>query len=306
VSRWPNFFVIGAGKSGTTSLYHYLKQHPQIFMSPVKEPKYFALAGHDLDFKGPGDSRIVPDTTTTESAYLALFEGAGDEPVVGEASTIYLGDFGAAAKMAGQVPDARLVAVLRHPADRAYSAYLHLRRDGYETLDSFADALASEAERARLGYYYHWYLRARGFYGRQLQEFYDSFPREQIRIYLFEDFESSPQRVLSDIFRFLGIDETFKADTSARHNQSGIPRHLKTQTFLNKAHPLKQWLKRFIPEHWGHRVISMIQPGLVEKPAMPPDVRAELTEDFRDDILHLQDLIERDLSHWLVRREQAG
>jgi len=305
VSRWPNFFVIGAGKSGTTSLYHYLKQHPQIFMSPVKEPKYFALAGHQLDFKGPGDTRIVADTTTTESAYLALFDGAGDIPIVGEASTIYLGDCGAAARMAAQVPDARLAAVLRHPVDRAYSAYMHLRRDGHETLESFTDALAAEAERARLGYYFHWYLRARGFYGRQLQEFYDVFPREQIRIYLFEEFAASPQRVLCDMFRFLRIDETFEADTSARHNQSGIPRHHKIQTFLNKAHPVKDWLKRYIPEHVGHRVISMVQPGLVERPVLPADIRARLTEDFRDDILHLQDLIERDLSHWLASPGQA-
>lgn len=300
MSRWPNFFVIGAGKSGTTSLYHYLKQHPQIFMCPVKEPKYFALAGHGLDFKGPGDARIVPETTTTESAYLALFDGAGQKPIVGEASTIYLGEWGAATRMARQVPDARLVAVLRHPAERAYSAYLHLRRDGFEMLESFEDALDAEAERARLGYYYHWYLRARGHYGRQLKEFYDVFPREQIRVYLYEDFAASPQRVLSDIFCFLGVDETFEADTSARHNQSGIPRNLKIQKFLNKEHPLKQWLKRYIPEHAGHRMISMLQPRLVEKPGLPPDIRAKLTEAFRDDILLLQELIGRDLSHWLA------
>ena len=120
MSRWPNFFIIGAGKSGTTSLYHYLKQHPQIFMSPVKEPKYFAFAGQRLNYTGPGDARIVPETTTTREAYLDLFREAGDQSAVGEASTVYLGPInGTAQRIAQQVPEARIVAILRQPADRA-------------------------------------------------------------------------------------------------------------------------------------------------------------------------------------------
>jgi hypothetical protein len=306
VNRWPNFFVIGAGKSGTTSLYHYVKQHPQIFMSAVKEPKYFALAGHDLDFRGPGDERIVAQTTTTTEAYLELFKEAGDEPVLGEASTIYLNACGTAGRIAAQVPHARLVAILRHPADRAYSAYLHLRRDGYETLESFADALAAEPERIRLDYYHHWRLRSRGYYGRQLQTYFDHFPREQIKVYLYEDFAASPLQVLHDLFRYLGVDESFRPDVSARHNQSGIPRMQAAQNFLTRSHPAKEWLKRFIPERIGHRLISMMQPGLIVIPAMPRAVRDQLTADYRDDILHLQELIQRDLSHWLVTGDSPG
>ena len=300
MNPWPNFFLIGAGKSGTTSLYYYLKQHPQIFMSPVKEPKYFALVGHDLDFRGPGDARIVAQTTTTAEAYLELFSGVTDEPVIGEASTIYLNTDDSARRIHEQVPHARLVAVLRHPADRAYSAYMHLRRDGYETLHSFTAALDAEPERIRQGYYYHWYLRTRGYYGRQLQTYFERFPRDHIRIYLYEDFAASPLRVLSDIFRFLDIDDTFEPDVSAQHNQSGIPRNLAVQKLLTRSHPAKEWLKRFIPERVGHRVISMMQRGVIATPGMPPEVRARLTEDYRDDILLLQDLIQRDLSHWLT------
>jgi hypothetical protein len=299
MKRWPNFFVIGAGKSGTTSLYHYLKQHPQIFMSPVKEPKYFAFAGQQLNFTGPGDQRVIPQTTTTSDAYLDLFKDAGDKPIVGEASTIYLNTGETARRMAEQVPLARLVAVLRHPADRAYSAYMHLRRDGYESLETFAAALAAEPQRIREGYYYHWHLRTRGYYGRQLQAFYEQFPRNQIKVYLFEDFFDQPYRVLADIFQFLGVDDSFRPDISARHNQSGIPRNQSVQNFLTRPHPLKEWVKRFIPEHTGHRMISVMQRGVVATPGLAPEIRARLTEDFREDILLLQDLIQRDLSHWL-------
>lgn len=300
MTRWPNFFVIGAGKSGTTSLYHYLKQHPQIFMSPVKEPKYFALAGQSLDFRGPGDQRIVPQTTNTRESYLDLFKGASDEPILGEASTIYLNTGDTARRMAEQVPGAKLVAILRHPADRAYSAYMHLRRDGYETLPSFSEALEAEPHRAREGYYYHWHLRSRGYYGRQLKTYYDRFPASQIRVYLYEDFSGSPRRVLTDIFRFLGVDDSFMPDISARHNQSGIPRSQSVQNFLTRSHPLKEWLKSIVPEGVGHRAISLLQPRVIERPGLSPELRARLTEEYREDILQLQDLIQRDLSAWLT------
>jgi len=299
VSHWPNFFVIGAGKSGTTSLYHYLKQHPQIYMSPEKEPKYFALKGQKLDYKGPGDLRITPQTTTTRDAYLDLFKAVENELAVGEASTIYLNDDHTAQSMAAQLPDAKLIALLRHPADRAFSAYMHLRRDGYETLESFTDALRAEPERIRNNYYYHWHYRSRGHYGRQLQRFYQHFPHEQISVYLYEDFCRNPQQVLSDIFHFLGVGDSFEPDTSARHNQSGIPRNQTAQNFLTRSHPVKEWLKRIIPEHLGHRLISMIQPGLVSKPGLSQEIRNSLSEDYRDDILLLQELTGKVLSGWL-------
>jgi hypothetical protein len=103
--RLPNFFIIGAAKSGTTSLYHYLRQHPEIFMSPVKEPRYFALAGHPLDFRGPGDERLRQLTTTTLDAYLQLFAGVRNEPAVGEASVLYLHHEDAAEAIAHHVPE---------------------------------------------------------------------------------------------------------------------------------------------------------------------------------------------------------
>lgn len=296
---WPNFFVIGAGKSGTTSLYYYLKQHPQVFMSPVKEPKFFTAAVRNLEFNGPGDQRVVTDTISSEDAYLELFSGACDELVRGEASTIYLSTDGTAEHMARRVPHARLVAVLRHPADRAYSAFMHLRRDGYETLESFQDALDAEEERVRQGYYYHWRLRGRGYYGHYLKAYYEHFPSEQIKVFLYEDLLASAEDVMSEIFRFLEVDDSFRVDTSARHNQSGVPRNQSMQNFLTKPHPLKEWAKGIIPERLGHRVISMLQPGLVSRPGLSPEARKRLTEDYREDILLLQDLIQRDLSNWL-------
>lgn len=297
--RMPNFLVIGAGKSGTTSLYHYLKQHPQIYMSPVKEPKYFALAGQRPDYKGPGDQRIVEDAATTREQYLALFGRVTDERAVGEATTIYLNDARAHRRMADEIPGARIVAILRHPADRAYSEYKHMRCAGWEPLAAFEDALEAEPSRIRAGYYYRWQYRTRGYYGRDLASYFERFAREQIRVYLYEDFCERPFQLLADLFGFLGVDTAFAPDISARHNQSGIPRSRAVQNFLTRSHPIKTAIKALIPEHVGHRLIARVQSLNFSTPTLPAPVRARLTADYREDILRLQDLIGRDLGHWV-------
>ena len=175
--RLPNFLVIGAGKSGTTSLYYYLRQHPEIFMSPVKEPGFFALEGHPLDFRGPGDERLRETTATTLESYEKLFSEARGESAVGESSVLYLYDGNAHESIARHIPDVKLLAVLRNPVDRAYSAFLHRTRDGYETCATFEEALAAEPQRAADGWYYGWRYREYGFYHRSLVRYYDRFDR---------------------------------------------------------------------------------------------------------------------------------
>lgn len=299
MSPWPNFFLIGAGKAGTTSLYYYLRQHPEVFMSRFKEPKFFALEGHPMDFRGPHDHRIRAQTTTDEAGYLALFAGAENEKAIGEASTIYLGDFGAADAIADRIPSARIVAILRNPADRAFSAYQHLLRDGYEPLQTFEAALDAEPRRQADGWYVQYAYAGRGFYGRYLEPYYARFDPAAIRVYLYEDFAADPDAVLADLFAFLGVDPGFRPDMRPRHNVSGRPRSARLQRWLTRRHPVKEALKRWVPEDWGHRIITRIQPFNVVRGEMDPATRRRLIEGYRDDILHLEALIGRDLSHWL-------
>jgi len=299
LSKKPNFFIIGAGKSGTTSIYHYIKQHPQIFMSPVKEPNYFAFTGQEPDCAGPGDRRVLKSRRKSKAEYLELFTGATDEIAVGEVSVVYLGDDSAAERIAAEYPDARIIVFLRQPADRAYSAYMHLRRDGYEPLASFADALDAEKDRIKQGYYVHWHYHSRGLYTNQLRPWFEHFKREQIRVYLYQDFSQQPFAILADLFRFLGVDDDFLPDISVRHNQSGIARSQSLQNLFSQPHPAKDWLKRIMPERFGHKLISLMQPGNLKTPAMTEQERSQLSESYRDEILQLQELIQQDLSDWL-------
>ena len=147
---WPNFFIIGAAKSGTTSLYHYLKQHPQIYMSPVKEPRFFAFHGETLEIDrydqlSRADLRLIlADSITKPSDYLALFNGVKDEKAIGEASPLYLQIPQVAARIHQFIPHAKLLAVLRNPIDRTYSQFLMHSRNGLAPSKDFLQTIALE------------------------------------------------------------------------------------------------------------------------------------------------------------------
>lgn len=130
----PNFLVIGAHKAGTTALYNYLKQHPQVYMSPAKEPRFFALEGKNLKFLGPKKDPGNRCRFTTLEAYRELFQGVSSEVAIGEASTLYLYSQEAPKRIQHYIPDAKLIAILRNPIKRAYSNFVHAMQDDREVL----------------------------------------------------------------------------------------------------------------------------------------------------------------------------
>src|SRR3954451_24911674 len=206
----PNFIILGAAKAGTTALYHYLKQHPQVGMSRIKETNYFALAGDPLDFRGPGDRDYIGRfSVTTADGYRRQFLGCEGAVAIGEASPLYLYSPKVPPRLKEAVPDAKLIAILRNPVDRAYSAFLHLVRDGRETVLDFGEALRLEESRIRDHWEHIWHYKNIGLYYQQLQRYFDLFDRGQIRVYLYYDFRTDPVGMLRDLFRFVGVDEGY-------------------------------------------------------------------------------------------------
>ncbi|MCL6548413.1 MAG: sulfotransferase [Alicyclobacillus sp.] len=293
----PNFFIVGAAKAGTSSLYQYLRQHPDVYMSPVKEPHYLCHHHFPEVFRGPGDREFSDHVIRDEEAYLNLFRGAGDRRVIGEASVFYLYYPDTGERIRALNPNAKVVAVLRNPVDRAYSSYMHLVRDNRETL-SFPEALAKEEERRRNGYRELWWYREVGRYSRQIRPYLKTFAPEQLKIFLYEDF-AHPQQLLQETLRFLEVDTAVPIDTRIRHNPSGSPRPRWLYDFLAHPHPLKSALKRVIDPDVLHRIAQRGKALTLRKQAMDPNIRRELAAFYRDDILELQDLLGRDLSHWL-------
>lgn len=313
----PNFFIIGAQKAGTTSLYHYLAQHPEVYMSPVKEPYFF---DHEI---GSDGELVFPESRDRNrqrthkypsiEEYRGLFSGVEAETAIGEASTPYIYVPGTAERIKRYAPQAKVIAVLRNPAERAYSAFLHAIRIGMEPLTDFAQALREEEKRVIEDSHPTLHYRNRGFYFRQLERYYGVFGQKQVGVWLYEDLKDDPEGTLQDIFRFLGVDDAFVPDTSSKHNRAGVPRggvaratvkamdiaasaFLEKFTSASRLYPFLSKMRQFIQG----RIV-------VKPPPLDQRIRAELLEGYRDDVLNLQGLIGRDLSAWLKdeKRDRA-
>jgi hypothetical protein len=303
----PNFLIIGAGKSGTTSLYHYLRQHPEIYMSPVKEPKFFAVEGKKLDFRGPNDDEHMNRKSITDvDAYRALFGGVTDEKAIGEASPLYLYSPEAAGRIKHYLPEVKLIAILRNPVDRAFSSYLHCIRDRGEPLDDFAQALQEEERRIENGWGPIWHYKNVGFYSAQLERYFDTFRRDQIKIFLYDDLKGDPTGVLRSIFSFLEVGDTRLPDLSVKHNISGVPRSRLVHELLNKPNPIKSAFRPLLPAKLRKRLNFNLTGRNLVRPQLSPEVRKQLIDVYSEDILKVQGLIDRDLSRWLEGHENPG
>jgi hypothetical protein len=301
----PNFLIIGAAKAGTNALYHYLRQHPQVYMSPWKEPKFFAFESEaELGFRAADgkDAPVNASVILDQAEYEKLFDEAGDgELARGEASTHYLYVEKSPARIKGLIPDAKLIAVLRNPVDRAFSSYQHLVRDDLEPLD-FGAALDAEPERIADHYAYLYRYTDMGFYSGQLDRYDKTFPESQLCVLLYDDLRSDPEGTCRRIFSFLGVDESFVPDMSGEYNRSGVPKHRFVQRLLNPSAPMKRRLWKVTPRFARERLLDaqtrMVNRNL-ERQTIPERERDRLREVFRDEVGRLEQRLERDLSHWL-------
>lgn len=293
----PNFLIIGTAKGGTTSLYYYLNQHPQIYMSRLKEPRFFALEGVKLDFIGPDAEEFSKQSVTDFNEYCQLFEGVQDEIAIGEASPLYLYSMQAPERIKHYVPNIKLIAILRNPVQRAYSSYMHYVREAYETM-SFAEALDAEETRIQENWVYMWHYKRCGHYYQQLMRYFDIFDSNQIKIYLYDDLVADPIALLRDMFQYLGVDDNFVPDLTVL-NASGIPKNRLLYNLLDKRNPVRSALK-FLPKDLRRNVAQPFrQWNLGKKPKLAPEIKQNLIETYREEILQLENLLQRDLSAWL-------
>jgi hypothetical protein len=294
----PDFAVIGAMKAGTTSLYHYLDQHPEVCVTAREEPHFFSYRGQTVAYEGPGDDWLNENAVTDRRAYRALFEQPQDR-VTGDVSPLYLYTPDAAENLRALRPSVTLIVILRHPVDRAYSSFLHVRRDDREPLESFEEALAAEDERIERNWAPIWHLTRAGMYGRQLEQYQWFLERGQMHVVLFDDFKTETEETVRRIYERIGVDPSFEP-TFAIHNASGIPYSQAAHDFLNRSHPVKEAVKPLIPEPWRRAVAHAVKTlNLQSWPSLDPSLRRRLTRQvFADDLRRLESLIDRNLSHW--------
>lgn len=289
----PNFLIIGAPRSGTTSLHFYLKQHPQVFMSKMKELRFFAFEGKTLSFSGPCDAVVNQESITTLESYQAQFQKVTNEIAIGESSPIYLWwPTDVPDRIYHHLPDVKLIAIFRNPIDRAYSDFLNMRQLGWEPVPDFAKALREEENRIQQGWGPFYHYQKKGFYYANLERFFQKFDREKIRLYLYEDLRKDTANLVGDLFRFLGVDDTFMPDVEKVYNASNrIPKTFYGRV-LNK-------LSKYDLLKPLHPAIERAKKQELASPPLALEIRKQLVETYREDILHFQDLINRDLSEWM-------
>lgn len=302
----PDFLVIGAGKSGTTSLDKYLGQHPGIFVSRIKEPNFFGYENMTrADFaENPGELAHFQGSVTNLEDYLRLFRDARPNQIKGETSNTYMYHEQAPFRIKYYIPDVKLIAILRQPAARLFSRYMHLARENRTPTKAFADCLDKDSI---------WWKRndliREGFYARNLARYYDLFPPENIRVLLYEELEQSPMQVMKTIYTFLKADPNFEPDVNLRYNESGIIKN----RFLNHLYGPGGFVSKSIRAILPERVMDRLRGSLglqkrmlalrgknLHRPKFDPGLKRRLTHEvYGDDIRQLEKLIGRDLSHWL-------
>jgi hypothetical protein len=281
----PSFVVIGAAKAGTTALYWYLAEHPEVFMSPVKEPNWFAY--------GYGDEALHRFPVRSQQQYARLFADTGAAKAVGDSSPMYLECTETAQRIARALPQAKLICSLRHPVDRAYSDYQMYLRGRGRRLDPQRD-LSADAEWLRPDS--HWMRVSR--YHDALLRYFERFPRKNIHVFLFDDLRRDPLGTVQDVYRFVGVEAEHAPDFGTPHNVGGVPENLFLERLFTQASAIRGAVEPWLPKpasKWLRRVRAR---NMHKAPALPQSLRARLVGHFDDDIARTARLIGRDLDAW--------
>ena len=306
--RLPDFVIAGAPKAGTTALHAALATHPDLYLSPVKEPKYYLTDGRPpprSGQRGPGDAHSAHEWIWRRDEYLALFAGAPAAAVVGESTPFYLYDRAAQARLAADVPEVKVVAIVRDPVDRAYSNWVHLRADGLEPEADFLAAVRQEERRIAEGWAPFWHYRGLSRYGEQLRDLYGHLPREQVLLLRYRELVDTPRETLDRVSAFLGVEpglahtvppENVKPHVADTPRYRALARVARAGAALGAHVPPQVWRQVSRP------LLAALHAGRVPRPPMPVEVRREVLAGggapLLEDIALLEELTGESFADW--------
>jgi hypothetical protein len=305
--RPPDFFLVGAPKAGTSALHAALAMHPHLFLSRLKEPKYYMCGDSPPPaYKGPGDAHSNQEWIWQRERYLDLFE----EALRGESTPFYLYHRDARRRIAADRPDAKLIAVLRDPVDRAYSNWMHLWMDGLEPQADIVEAVRREQQRVDAGWAPFWHYSGLGMYGRQVADLFDHFPREQVLLLRYRELVDSPDQTLNRVFGFLGVEgadiETIPSDNSRVFVSDGV----RTRTVgpvIRAGAAVGQFLPPKVWRTVSKPLISQLHKGGdASRPKLTPEQREALLAPHLEDIALLEKVTGESFEQWRTYREGSS
>lgn len=297
----PDFLLMGAPKAGTTALHVALARHPQLCLSNVKEPKYFLSDGPPPTGGGPGDAKTYSEYVWRREDYEALWDHRLPGQLCGESTTLYLLDRDAHRRISETVPNAKLIAVLRDPVDRAHSNWSHLRSAGLEPVSDFPRACMLGERRAAEGWGPFWRYLEIGRYGAQLEHLYSLVPREQVLLLLYRELREHPLETLDRVCTFLGV-ETGVLDEMPSEN---VTAHVGEGVVNNALLKLVQETEdggRIAPVQVrravGSVAVKLLQREQRIRPALSFEERCLLLPHYTDDLNTLERITGRSFAHW--------
>lgn len=300
--REPNFFIVGAPKCGTTAMYNYLSQHPDIFMPEVKEPHFF---GSDI---------YAPYFIRDKEKYLSIFSKAKNEKRVGEASVWSLYSKHAASEIKACYPDASIIIMLRNPVDMIYSYHSQRLYNCTEDITDFEAALEAEGQRKqslllpKFPYPIHGlFYREIAKYTDQVERFLKVFDHKQVKIIIFDDFKANTNQSYKELLQFLEVDANFQPEIKVV-NPNKLPRSTGFKKLLKQPPlPLQLIIRALLPSKTLRTKLrtEILKRNIkyVSRPPMNSQLRQRLQEEFFEDIERLSKLLNRDLTHWTTQQK---
>ena len=281
----PNFFIVGAPKSGTTNMSYYLMQHPQVFMPENLEPYYFAR----LDIPQNHKRDIIRD----EEKYLNLFKNAKNCKAIGESSPVYLSCPHAALEIKNRFPNSKIIISIRNPIEIAYSEYFSLKFMGFDENTSFNELLdVSEEQLTRNEFHIDSLLEA-GFYSKHIKRFQKIFSKNQIKITIFEEYVKNTVPTINSILSFLGIKESITFDVTPKGAYK-VPRNFASQKLMNNS-TFRKAAKFVIPTVTRQKIGERFLVKESSRPPLKQNQRKRLTQIYQDDVENLSELLGRNL-----------
>lgn len=284
----PNFFIVGAPKCGTTSLYHYLRQHPQIFMPPdyMKEPCFFG-------------SDTPHPYKPNEKDYLSYFSTAEDALRIGEATVTYLVSQNAAKEIREFCDDdTKILIMLRNPVDVMHSLHAQYIYNGHEHILDFAEALDSEADESRWGYAKATYREMVKF-TEQVERYYNTLGRDNVKVIIFDDFIKDTPSVYKETLQFLGVNDNFQPDFKAYNPGKAV-----RSNFLRNIYQFegaRKIARLFLSHKWRALIMAKFRiwnTRFYKRGPLDPNIRKQLTLEMAPEVKKLSELLNRDLSAW--------
>ena len=305
----PDFLVIGAPKAGTTALHVALAGHPALYMSPIKEPKFFLSDGPPPTRGGPGDALTYREHVWKRADYEALFDAAPAGQLRGESTPLYMYDRHAMRRIRDLIPGVKLIAIIRDPVERAHSNWTHLWSAGLEPVGDFVQACADEERRIAAGWASFWHYKGLGRYGEQLEHIFTLFPREQVYVIRYRQLVDNPAATLDGIFAFLGVEQGVVTEVP-RQNVTAHPEatlaHRAVAQALRAGSAVGRFLPGAAPDAVTGRLERFLQRHHRERQPLSWQQRQELIPRFEVDLELLERVLGADFSDWRAPRDRSG